>query len=217
MLDFGWQEFLVVAVVTVLVVGPKELPRVFRTITGFMRKARSLAGEFHSAMDEMAKDADLQDLKKQAQGLKDGSSDWIKEIDPTGEVDQSVKDMKNEVEATRTAVNKAGRADTSSTASTNAASTAAATAAESLSSPSPTTPAPVVNEDEPAPKKATPRKAAAKKATSKKSTAKKAAKKATAKKAAAKKTSAKKSSAKKAAAKSKPAAAPSDSPQETQV
>lgn len=216
MLDFGWQEFLVVAVVTVLVVGPKELPRVFRTITGFMRKARSLAGEFHSAMDEMAKDADLQDLKKQAQGLKDGSSDWIKEIDPTGEVDQSVKDMKNEVEATRQAVNKAGRSDSDSstaTAATTAATAAgAATAAESLSSPSPTTPAPTVTDDKPAPKKASAKKASAKKAGTKKAGTKKAAKKATAKK-----SSAKKSGAKKAAAKPKPAAAPSDSPQETQV
>jgi len=113
MLDFGWQEFMIIAVVTVIVVGPKELPRVFRTITGFMKKARSLAGEFQGAMNEIAREADLEDLKKEAQKIKKGESDWVKEIDPTGEVGNSVRAMKDEVEQTRTAVNQAGRAPNS--------------------------------------------------------------------------------------------------------
>lgn len=183
MLDFGWQEFLLIAIVTVVIVGPKELPRVFRTITGFMRKARSLAGEFHSAMDEMAREADLEDLKKEASKIKDGSSDWVKDIDPTGEVGKSVKDFKTEVDGARNAVNKEAR--------------------DTAPSPGGTTPKPVVSDDRPAEPA---NKTEAKKAEDKKSPAKKAsAKKAAAKKTAAKKSGTKKAAAKKAAAKKAPA------------
>ena len=111
MLDFGWQEFLVVAVVTVLVVGPNELPRVFRTMTGFVRKVRSLAGEFHSAMDDMVREADLQDIKKQIEDVKNDSSDWVEDIDPTGEVEASVRDIKGAIESARMDMNDAGRSE----------------------------------------------------------------------------------------------------------
>ena len=172
MLDFGWQEFMLIAIVTVLVVGPKELPRVFRTITGFMKKARSLAGEFQGAMNEIAREADLEDLKKEAQKIKKGESDWVKDIDPTGEVGDSMRAMKDEVEQTRTAVNQAGRAPAAGSKKAESKKAAAKTAAA-------------------------PKAPAAKKATAKKASVKKTA----AKKASVKKTSAKKAAPKKAAAK----------------
>ena len=143
MLDFGWQEFLVIGVVAVLVVGPKELPRVFRTVSGLMRKARSLAGEFHSAMDEMAREADLQDIKNEVTKAKSGSSDWVKDIDPTGEVSKSMKDTKEQVSSAKDWINKSARPnfpDKTPTASTTASSSA-------TDSPSTTTPKPDVKAD----------------------------------------------------------------------
>lgn len=65
MLDIGWPELMVVAVVTLLVVGPKELPRVLRTVTLWVRKAREVARDFQSGLDEMVREADLDDVKKQ--------------------------------------------------------------------------------------------------------------------------------------------------------
>jgi len=181
MLDFGWQEFLVIGVVAVLVVGPKELPRVFRTVSGLMRKARSLAGEFHSAMDEMAREADLQDIKNEVTKAKSGSSDWVKDIDPTGEVSKSMKDTKEQVSSAKDWINKSARPnfpDKTPTASTTASSSA-------TDSPSTTTPKPDVKADGESVKDAktanpdgaasktgldtAPPKAAAKKATAKKS------------------------------------------------
>lgn len=189
MLDFGWQEFLVVAIVTVLFVGPKELPRVFRTITGLMRKARSMAGEFHRAMDEMAREADLQDIKKEVTKVKDGTSDWKREIDPTGEVGASLKSAKSEFDAARTSVNQAGREAKAGTGKAAADETAESTAS--------TTPKPQVSEETAAPAKDTgDKKAVAKKAASKSASSKTAIKKASAKTASAKKASAKKASAK---------------------
>ena len=55
---------MLIAVVTVLVVGPKELPRVLRTFTRIMRKIRGLSKEFQDTMSDLAKEADLDDMKK---------------------------------------------------------------------------------------------------------------------------------------------------------
>ena len=233
MLDLGWQEFMVIAVVTVLVVGPKEIPRVFRTVTGAMRKVRSLAGEFHSAMDEMAREADLDDIKKEVNKIKDGSSDWVSDIDPTGEVKKSMDEVKGELEETKSSVNKAGRMKTDPPIPLGPPKAKPKTDVES---PSPTTPAPEIKEpamkagdprllpetrssvlktetaaapaEKPA-KAAVSKKAAAKKTVAKKTAAKKtAAKKTAAKKTVAQKTSAKKTAAKKTAAKKVTAAKP---------
>ena len=64
MLSIGWPELLVVAVVTVLVVGPREIPRVLRTVTLWARKARELAREFQSGLDDLAREVDVEDLKR---------------------------------------------------------------------------------------------------------------------------------------------------------
>ena len=54
MFDLGWQEFILIALVAVIVVGPKDLPRVVRTVGQWIRKARSLASEFQGSLEEMA-------------------------------------------------------------------------------------------------------------------------------------------------------------------
>lgn len=192
MLDFGWQEFMVVAIATVLVVGPKELPRVFRTLTGFMKKARSLAGEFHSAMDDMAREADLDDIKKEITKVKDGESDWVKSIDPTGEVDKSVKEMRDEMDATRRSVNNAGNALTTKPESTGGGplpGTAGGSPTPQVEASKTTAVAPS------AAKKAAPKKSAARKTVAKSAGAKKSVAKVTTKKTAARKTAAKKAPA----------------------
>ena len=61
MFDFGWQEFLVIAFVLVLVVGPKDLPKVLKTVTKYIRNMRQMASEFHRGIENMADEADLKD------------------------------------------------------------------------------------------------------------------------------------------------------------
>lgn len=111
MFDLGWSELLMIAVVTVIVVGPRELPRVLRTVMQGMKKLRSIAGEFQSSIDEMARDADLADLKKK---LEDTSKDdWEKEItdtvDPTGEVGSILKETKRDLDAEKRGLDQAGK------------------------------------------------------------------------------------------------------------
>ena len=80
MFDFGWQEFLVVAFVLVLVVGPKDLPRVLRAFTKFTSQARQMSSEFTKSLQEMSNDDDLKDVKKVLQDAKSGDFEEISEM-----------------------------------------------------------------------------------------------------------------------------------------
>jgi sec-independent protein translocase protein TatB len=62
MLDIGWQELLVIGVLALLVVGPKELPGLLRTVGQWAGKARSVAREFQRSMEDAAREADLDEL-----------------------------------------------------------------------------------------------------------------------------------------------------------
>ena len=61
----GWWEISIVGLVMILVLGPKELPHAMRNIARFMRKARRLASEFQGHMDDLVREADLDDVRKQ--------------------------------------------------------------------------------------------------------------------------------------------------------
>ena len=86
MLDIGWSELLMVAVVAIIVIGPKELPRALRTAGQWVAKVRGMAREFQSSIDDMIRDSELDELKKQARSITDLNLDGDPEhkIDPTG-------------------------------------------------------------------------------------------------------------------------------------
>lgn len=65
MLDFNPTEFLVVAVVALIVIGPKDLPKVMRMIGKWVGRARGIARQFRSGFDEMIREAELAELQKQ--------------------------------------------------------------------------------------------------------------------------------------------------------
>ena len=70
--DIGWTELLVIAVLAIVVIGPKDLPRVMRQAGRWMGAARRAANEFRASLEEMAHQADLDEFTKsaEAQGLK---------------------------------------------------------------------------------------------------------------------------------------------------
>lgn len=63
MFDFAWSEIAVIAAVALVVIGPKDLPVAIKAISGFIKKARRMAAEFQTHVDEMVRDADLKDVK----------------------------------------------------------------------------------------------------------------------------------------------------------
>lgn len=73
--DVSWGELMVIAVVALVVIGPKDLPTVLRTVGQWVRKARSLAGEFQGALDHMAREAEIEELRKQVQAMRDPDLD----------------------------------------------------------------------------------------------------------------------------------------------
>lgn len=96
MFDLGWQEFILIALVAVVVVGPKDLPRVIRTVGQWIRKARSLASEFQGSLEEMARESELDDVRKSIQQVsKEGLGASIeKHVDPGGDIRRSIDDAR---------------------------------------------------------------------------------------------------------------------------
>jgi sec-independent protein translocase protein TatB len=73
MFDIGWSEFVVIGVVALIVIGPKELPAVLRTIGQWTTKIRRMAGEFQSQFQEAMREAEMADLKKSVEELSDST------------------------------------------------------------------------------------------------------------------------------------------------
>ena len=71
MFDIGWSELLVVAVVAIVVVGPKDLPRMLRAFGQTMGKVRRMAGEFQSQFNEALREAELEDVKRNIESVRD--------------------------------------------------------------------------------------------------------------------------------------------------
>src|SRR6201993_3349543 len=74
MFDIGWSEFVLIAVVALIAIGPKELPGVLRTIGHWMGKARRMAAEFQGQFQEAMREAEMADLKKSFDEVKEAAT-----------------------------------------------------------------------------------------------------------------------------------------------
>jgi sec-independent protein translocase protein TatB len=88
MFDIGWSEMAVILMVALIVIGPKDLPRVARTIGKWTGKARGMAREFQRSLDDMAREAELQDVKAEIDKLSrvDVRHRIEETIDPAGDL-----------------------------------------------------------------------------------------------------------------------------------
>jgi sec-independent protein translocase protein TatB len=86
MLDIGWSEIAVIVVVALIVIGPKDLPKVLKTVGIWVRKARMLTRDFQNSVDEMIREADMEDVRRQATELRNINigREVEKTIDPSG-------------------------------------------------------------------------------------------------------------------------------------
>lgn len=99
MFDMSWGEVLVIGAVALIVIGPKELPKALRTLGNMTSKLRRMAGEFQSQFNDAMREAELDDIKKQVQGLNDqvGSSLSTGGFNPM----QTIRDeLKTSIEST---------------------------------------------------------------------------------------------------------------------
>lgn len=139
MFDIGWQELFILAVLAIIVIGPKDLPGAIRTITKWIRKARSMARDLQDGLDEVVREADLDDLKKELDSP--GGLDIAKKIedavDPTGEITKDMdldKDLYDEMSGAVDDLKKITDPDSTPKDSENAAKDSKDTAKDSKDS-----------------------------------------------------------------------------------
>jgi len=95
MFDIGWGELVVIGIVALIAIGPKELPTVLRTLGQFMGKVRRMAAEFQGQFHEAMREAEMADLKKHAEDIKSSVGD-ITNFNP---IASTQKDIESAFEA----------------------------------------------------------------------------------------------------------------------
>jgi sec-independent protein translocase protein TatB len=122
MFDIGWSELLVIGIVALIVIGPKELPGVLRTLSQMMGKVRRMASEFQGQFQEAMREAEMADLKKQVDALNE-TARGVTDFDPMASVR---REMENAIEE------RSKAAETSATSIATSAAPSVTTAAESV-------------------------------------------------------------------------------------
>ncbi len=92
MFDIAWSELMVIAVIALVVIGPKDLPKAIFTLGKWVRKARGVAREFQTHIDDMMRETELDELRKEALKTRDLNIKKMMEdtIDPKGEVGKAL-------------------------------------------------------------------------------------------------------------------------------
>src|ERR1700732_5206301 len=93
LLDFGWSELLLIGVVALVVIGPKDLPRALRVAGYWVRKARTLSREFQNSVELMIRDAELDEMRQELKKATefDLNKELRNTIDPKGELAESLR------------------------------------------------------------------------------------------------------------------------------
>src|SRR5579872_1622990 len=82
MFDFAWSEIALIAAVALIAIGPKDMPAAIRAVTDVIKKARRMAGEFQTHVDEMLREANLDEVRS--------SINDIRNFDVRGEIEKAV-------------------------------------------------------------------------------------------------------------------------------
>lgn len=88
--DFGWTELLVISIVLIVVIGPKDLPRILRGFGNTMSSVRRMAGDFRKQFDEALKEAELDDVRKLA--------DDVRSLDPRRQIKDALNPLSEPLE-----------------------------------------------------------------------------------------------------------------------
>src|SRR5215813_3813890 len=93
LLDFGWSELMLIGVVALVVIGPKDLPKALRVAGFWVRKARTLSREFQSSIEQMVREAELDEMRQELKKATeiDLEKEFHQAVDPTGSLAESLK------------------------------------------------------------------------------------------------------------------------------
>jgi sec-independent protein translocase protein TatB len=102
MFDIGWGELLLIGIVALIAIGPKELPGALRTLGQWMAKLRRMASEFQNQFHEAMREAEMADLKKQVDDLTSQAQSYAN-FDPIGDVRRELEGTQQQIESAITA------------------------------------------------------------------------------------------------------------------
>jgi sec-independent protein translocase protein TatB len=105
MFEIGWSELLLIGIVALIAIGPKELPTVLRTLGQWMSKLRRMASEFQNQFQEAMREAEMADLKKQVDEMTSQAQSYAS-FDPVSEVKRELESTQQQIESAM--VDKAG-------------------------------------------------------------------------------------------------------------
>jgi sec-independent protein translocase protein TatB len=93
LLDMGWSELMLIGIVALIVIGPKDLPKALRVAGFWVRKARTLSREFQSSVEQMVREAELDEVREQLKKASEINIDqeFRQAVDPTGSLAESLK------------------------------------------------------------------------------------------------------------------------------
>ena len=94
MFDLGWSELLLVAVLAIVFIGPKDLPRVMRTLGQYVGKMRAMAREFQNSFEDLARESELEELRQQVADLRNTAMKPL--ANPLAEMEQATKNASTE-------------------------------------------------------------------------------------------------------------------------
>ncbi len=91
--DLGWSELMLIGIVALIFIGPKDLPKALRVAGFWVRKARTLSREFQSSIDQMIREAELDEVRQELKKATeiDLEKEFHNTIDPKGELAESLK------------------------------------------------------------------------------------------------------------------------------
>ena len=98
MFDIGWTEMLVIAIVMIVVVGPKDLPKMLRTFGRTTAKMRSMAGDFRKQFDDAMREAELEEVKS--------TIDSVRKMNPAADVKKALNPMEKAAADVRAGLEK---------------------------------------------------------------------------------------------------------------
>ena len=125
MFDISWTEFLLIGVVALIFIGPKELPAVLRTLGQWTRRIRSMAADFQNQFQEAMREAEMADLKKQVDDIAHDIKSYDPLKDARADVEAAGKDIQSSLEKPAESAAETATAQSETPALTDA--TAAAT------------------------------------------------------------------------------------------
>lgn len=116
MFDIGWSELLIVGAVALVVIGPRDLPRTLRALGQMTAKLRRMAGEFQGQFNEAMREAELDEIRRGVESVKDATSTFDKPFNP---IETARNEIKGAIEGAGTVAKEDAAGTTAAPAPVN--------------------------------------------------------------------------------------------------